>query len=732
MKLRNLMIYGLIMVLCITMIGCSPKSMSEPAMGRYVEEEIELPEGLNNAAISSMLSMNEENQLEVVCYKNAMTHYTINSDGSFQTKDDTWMDTFLENRGFSDVLYLDGMDGNEYFMVASFGEDTDLKAYLFRHTSNGEVEEIKIKEFDDYKEYSGYRSYLIPSKMYVTKDGDILIGYPEGAVFYDGSGVIKYQIDQGQGGSIVVIEDTLYMLNDKANQVVSYDLTTGMETGQIDVSNRGYMDYYGDYSLIKMFAGIKGELYLVNYDGIHKLSAGGGIWETIVDGSINSICLPSNIILSGSQDKEGNFYLLCVDEDYNRMLYKYRYDEKIPTVPSIELSIYSLFSKKTIVQAIVEFQKQYEDVKISYHVALPDEYEDYPTIDTSDYIRALNTELLAGNGDDLIILDGLDTETYIEKGVLEDISDVIQPMVETGQLYKAIANTYERNGKIYAMPVSFKLPVVLGKTDAVDMSDTMENLANYVLDHKEESIFGTISNQTLATLLCEHYYLEMMDEAGNYEESKIIDFLNRMKVIAEHTLGEELPSENDSYGAPGVNEGDAHLAIEEYAKSSVFCVAIQSAEAIQGEWKALNGQYRPKLVVGLNRASKEKEYAKEFMNLLLSEKMQVNEYEEGMSVNRACATRLIEPQEGRAYSDHLLTYGYGVGGEFKTMSVEVPSVENRERYQGMLEELDTPILIDLTIEKKLVEVAERFLRGELNAKEAASEVMQFITTYSQE
>lgn len=50
----------------------------------------------------------------------------------------------------------------------------------------------------------------------------------------------------------------------------------------------------------------------------------------------------------------------------------------------------------------------------------------------------------------------------------------------------------------------------------------------------------------------------------------------------------------------------------------------------------------------------------------------------------------------------------------------------------MLEELDTPILIDLTIEKKLVEVAERFLRGELNAKEAASEVMQFITTYSQE
>ena len=43
-----------------------------------------------------------------------------------------------------------------------------------------------------------------------------------------------------------------------------------------------------------------------------------------------------------------------------------------------------------------------------------------------------------GNGPDIILLDGLPVESYIEKGLLEDISDVINPLVEKWMQYLEI------------------------------------------------------------------------------------------------------------------------------------------------------------------------------------------------------------------------------------------------------------------------------------------------------
>ena len=66
---------------------------------------------------------------------------------------------------------------------------------------------------------------------------------------------------------------------------------------------------------------------------------------------------------------------------------------------------------------------------------------------------------MAGNGPDVIILDGLSAESYIENGLLEDISDVINPLVEDGTIFKNIADVYTNDGKIYQMPTSFKYPI---------------------------------------------------------------------------------------------------------------------------------------------------------------------------------------------------------------------------------------------------------------------------------
>ncbi len=57
---------------------------------------------------------------------------------------------------------------------------------------------------------------------------------------------------------------------------------------------------------------------------------------------------------------------------------------------------------------------------------------------TSDAIRTLNTEVMAGEGPDILFMDGLPVNSYIEKGLLADVSDVMNPLISDGKLLKTL------------------------------------------------------------------------------------------------------------------------------------------------------------------------------------------------------------------------------------------------------------------------------------------------------
>ena len=56
---------------------------------------------------------------------------------------------------------------------------------------------------------------------------------------------------------------------------------------------------------------------------------------------------------------------------------------------------------------------------------------------------------MAGEGPDILFMDGLPVNSYIEKGLLADVSDVMNPLISDGKLFKNIAETYKSDdGKI--------------------------------------------------------------------------------------------------------------------------------------------------------------------------------------------------------------------------------------------------------------------------------------------
>lgn len=74
----------------------------------------------------------------------------------------------------------------------------------------------------------------------------------------------------------------------------------------------------------------------------------------------------------------------------------------------------------------------------------------------SDALRTLNTEIMAGKGPDIILLDGM-SESYLEQGLLEDISDVIEKYTKNDLLFENIIDAYtDKDGKVYSIPTRLK------------------------------------------------------------------------------------------------------------------------------------------------------------------------------------------------------------------------------------------------------------------------------------
>ncbi len=95
-----------------------------------------------------------------------------------------------------------------------------------------------------------------------------------------------------------------------------------------------------------------------------------------------------------------------------------------------------------------------------------------------DALRTLNTELVAGKGPDVLILDGMPLQSFIDKGVLAELSQVIS----ADGLIPQVVDPMRTDGKLYAVPTRFTVPVLMGKPETLEGLDSLEALAAAVQD----------------------------------------------------------------------------------------------------------------------------------------------------------------------------------------------------------------------------------------------------------
>ena len=361
------------------------------------------------------------------------------------------------------------------------------------------------------------------------------------------------------------------------DSIVEYDTTNGKEKGNLKALEKATISENTNYYPTFINSGSKDKIYYYTTLGLYEYDMKSEKVNQLVDSAISSFGDNEMYLMAFVEKSNGEFLTAFSDwsnAESGAAIINFAYDANIPSVPENQLVVYSLLENSSIRQAISSYAKEHPDTYVKYEIGLT--YGDGTT--QSDALKTLNTEIMAGNGPDVIILDGLSAESYIEKGLLEDISDVINPLVEDGTIFKNIADAYTNDGKIYQIPTSFKYPILLGNKEDIDSVsdlDSLVELTKKLSTQSEKRIFDNYFNAS--SLVYSLYYLY-----GN-------DWLNEDDTINEDALRNFFEKANEMYSALQTNE-EAYMATMEDKYSQLegydqdVSVGVDTEEYIDEEY----------------------------------------------------------------------------------------------------------------------------------------------------
>lgn len=742
------------------------KDTEEKAMGRYLEEDLAVPEGCSQIIAMELL---ENETLRLVYFTADGVQVSDSKD-----KGKTWETpkSMREMAKADDSLEFGSSvaiakDGGIFTTFLEMQDEENYVLHYFYISPTGEAKELDLNEtMDGYIfrcVFSDKGNLLLSSSNGVQEinpqDGSVIHTYDEGSVV---------SIFDTVGSRLISVVDT---------EIHYYDMETGKPLEEEEVltkeisSNPDNLETtgMGINNLLFIEGDEKDSLFYVSHDGIYRYAFGGSVVEQVADGKLNSLSSPDIAFTDMARDKDGAFYLAVSDmsqSDPVGRICKYVYSKDTPAVPDTELTVYSLADDDFLRQAAAAFQKKYPDIYLNLETGMTGE----DAVTETDALKALNTEIMAGKGPDILLMDGIAADTYIEKGMLEDLSGILK---DADILENIIEPYKDGEGKIYQMPVKFGIPYMQGKKEYVDAISDLTSMADTIESHKEEYTKDTLpfsSSYSPYMLLKGLVAVNMsawVNEDGTLNQAAVQEFLeqtNRIyqsaKAPAEELLAsfgttvEEMEEANEvrnlysEYGAVFSQFGVGGLSLIEgsnilgtggvYSPSdlrSIYSVE-QQGDGISG--KLWNGQTKdafiPQKIVGISAKSSEKEAAEKFVSYLFSDEGQRVGSSNGLPVRKSVYEDVSywfgNAKEGDVTSVTSSTNNQT--GESVELNIVQPGEDVIREMQELGKTLTTPVKENRMILSAVLDAGASYIKGEISVEEAVEKAVSQVDLYLSE
>lgn len=399
---------------------------------------------------------------------------------------------------------------------------------------------------------------------------------------------------------------------------------------------------------------------------------------------------------------------------------------------------------------ISQFQKANPEVTVKMEVGMSGQ----DGITEADAIRTLNTEILAGNGPDMIRLDGFSIETYTEKGLLADVSHVLN---QSAPLLEQITHCYETNGAVYAVPTSFAIPAIYGPSHIVSQIRDLDSLITAMTQAQaENTLANTVLNGVLPISMADKFYdscsAAWMNADGTLDAGKLTAFYDAMQKLyaLDAPYREANASEVQAYIAEvskyytagdytGLVGGLLVLGGTQYIVPGTLDGMNQWAYGLAGD-DQLDGYamipldvqashvFMPRRIMGILSTSNSVALAEKFLSFMLSDAVQAKDLTTGFPVNKNIFD--TEIKEDRVSNDMFGTSD--ADGNEIMLTVSYPDASRRQELKTWVNNLTTPALTNRTIRNMVMAQLSDCCNGVITPEQAAQAALQALNLYLSE
>lgn len=722
------------------------------AMGRYVEEEVDISEYTNSVLDMQMLSdgsimILSQYELPIVSKDNGVT---------WEKKEVQWFKDCFEKSDyiFAEKAASDGTIG----VVYSVHGDEEMHGNVVLIKPDGTVIPVEVTLENDEADLND---------IWVSDTGRFFVTSYRDRNIYEvkEDGTSEIFLSPQQRADYVRVVGNVAAVDSYANAERVFELHD-IETKELiddEVLQSFLKDYYGErdsngnynYSMV-YFIGEDNVIYLAGKKGIHRHVIGGSAVEQLVDGGLSRLGSPEYGIVGFIPLNNTEFLALFA----NLKLIKFTYDPDVPTVPNNRIKIYSLEESSDLRAAISVYQVNNPDMFVEYEVGIEGE----SSITRDDALKKLNTQIVAGEGPDILCLNGLPVDSYIEKGLLLDVSSLVNDLAKEEKLFENLFHAFERDGGIYAVPGQVAIPLIGGREkDIANMKD-LKTIADGVeklrQDNPGKAIFDWIFPKQFMRAFSLSSAQVWKTDSREFNRDAVEEFLTQIKRmydaqmdgLNEETIewwtrineafveerGENWMYNSLYYSTDVIDFMGDYTQIQvgslTYPYTYYMDLSVTREKGLEDiVFQPISGQsshvFMPSLLLGINAASPRMEYAQDFLKQFLSKDAQAAM--SGFSVNRDALDQQFTPNEDVVGENG--EYGsIGTSGrndEPIGLNIYLPTQEQLDTFYGWMESMDTPYVEDTLLEETVFEEGDKFIQGEQSLDEALNAIEQKMAIY---
>lgn len=765
---RKLISFVLCMALLLTMLsGCGGRKSEEEVMNVDVqgeEREEEMP-GTNTPLASGSQGRYMEDE-PVNLFEGSPNYGNM-----LKTKEGIWVFSESEakfrgngSKEFETVPYPQVIL-ESYILSAAANDQGDMVFCCYEIDEAGKGENVlrvikkdgTVIEIERFEDQAGPMGFGPDGKLYVHRYGGIC-------------GIYRYELKEGEGEYLFFTTSTVedltfvqnYLLALDNGQVWIYDTETntpGEQDYVLDDFCKDNLTGFGGYGegakAACIFASIEENVvYIACNKGIFRHVLYGSVMEQVVNGELNTLSNP-NAFLYGAvpeQDENGKEAFLLAF--YPGKLVNYVYDPDVSTVPETLLHVYSLEESPDLRQIISLFQKTYPECYVKYEVGL----SGTGAANEEDKIKNLNTAMLGGNGPDVLLMDGLDERNYSSKGLLMDLTSLIDEMTGEDAPIPNLIEALKQEGEIYSVPVVFSIPMIAGEKKFIEGIHDLSSLTAAVEEAREENPERVILTSTLPECILG---VLAQTENGNWvkdgslDEGALKEFLSCAWRLyeTENKGGADEQRKNEE---KGLRDAVSYISPRLLTRiqriyynfdSTLVNVITKEKLAAIGyagnpenlRWvDQLPGEYdfapledghgvgfKPMMKLAVSTMSAEQEMAENFVKLALSKQAGDLNISSGMPLNAAAAKQKKVNQNHKS----IFISGTNGFGEEVNISANWPLQSTLAKYQEAIESVDHVIKEETYLTEQVIEIGAKAIEEGKTVDETVAEIKKKTALY---